>query len=42
MPKSWPQSIGETTIVRKFLENFGGDNARYTFKGFSVSGDHTG
>eukprot|EP00388_Colpodella_angusta_P008232 GDKJ01022657.1.p1 GENE.GDKJ01022657.1~~GDKJ01022657.1.p1 ORF type:complete len:545 (+),score=103.58 GDKJ01022657.1:25-1659(+) len=42
MPKSDGQAAGEVKVVRDFLENFAGDNPRFTCRGFSVSGDHTG
>ena len=42
MPKSYAQAKGEYVVTRRMIENFGGDNPRFTFKGFSVPGDHTG
>ena len=42
MPKSDVQSKGELTVTRKFFENFAGDNARFLFRSFNVSGDHDG
>ena len=29
-------------VTRRFLENFSGDQVRFTAKGFNVSGDHFG
>jgi 1-pyrroline-5-carboxylate dehydrogenase len=42
MPKSDVQCRGELTVTRKFFENFAGDNARFLFRSFNVSGDHDG
>jgi 1-pyrroline-5-carboxylate dehydrogenase len=42
MPKSDVQSLGEVVVTRRFFENFAGDNARYLFRSFNVSGDHDG
>jgi len=41
-PKSWPQSIGEPTVTRKWLEDYGCDNVRYLARSFGVPGDHAG
>ncbi|KAJ4457301.1 putative Delta-1-pyrroline-5-carboxylate dehydrogenase 12A1 [Paratrimastix pyriformis] len=41
-PKSWPQALGEVTIVRVFLQNFCGDQVRFLARGFSVPGNHYG
>lgn len=42
MPKSTAQATGEVVVTRKFFENFTGDNPRFLFKSFNVSGDHDG
>ena len=42
MPKSYAQSNGEVVVVRKFLENFSGDQPRFLMQSFNVSGDHNG
>jgi len=41
-PKSYPQAMAETTVTRRFFENFSGDQVRFLARGFSVPGDHTG
>ena len=40
--KSYQQAYGELVVSRRFLENFSGDQVRFTAKGFNVSGDHFG
>jgi 1-pyrroline-5-carboxylate dehydrogenase len=42
MPKSYPQCLGEVTVVHQFLKNFGGDQVRFLAKGFSHPGDRLG
>lgn len=41
-PKSKTQSLGETFVTMKFLENFGGDQVRFLARSFAVPGDHYG
>jgi 1-pyrroline-5-carboxylate dehydrogenase len=41
-PKSWPQSVGEPVVVRKWLENYSCDQVRYLARSFGVPGDHAG
>ena len=41
-PKSWPQSVGEPQVVKKWLENYSCDNVRYLAKSFGVPGDRSG
>lgn len=41
-PKSDMQATAEVVVTRNFLDNFGGDNARFLLKGFQVPGDHPG
>ena len=42
MPKSLIQAKGELNVVRKFLENFSGDQVRFLCKSFNAPGDHQG
>jgi 1-pyrroline-5-carboxylate dehydrogenase len=42
MPKSAVQAKGEVNVVRKFFENFSGDQVRFLCKSTNVSGDHLG
>lgn len=39
MPKSDTQLRNEILVTRQFLDNFSGDNPRFTIKGFVVPGD---
>lgn len=41
-PKSLPQATAEVVVTRRFLENFGGDQPRFTAAGTVVPGDHAG
>jgi 1-pyrroline-5-carboxylate dehydrogenase len=41
-PKSMAQCLAEVRVVKKFLQNFGGDQVRFLARGFHVSGDHLG
>ena len=41
-PKSWPQSVGEPVVVRKWLENYSCDQVRYLARSFGIPGDHAG
>eukprot|EP00884_Botryococcus_braunii_P001748 jgi/Botrbrau1/11574/Bobra.60_1s0024.1 len=41
-PKSYAQALGEVVVTRRFLENFSGDQVRFTARSFVVSGDHAG
>ena len=42
MPKSWRQCMGEVTVVRQFLKNFGGDQVRFLARGTVDPGDYAG
>jgi len=42
MPKHSDQILGEVRMVRKYLENFTGDNPRFALRGFIVPGDSDG
>lgn len=42
MPKSFIQARAEVIVVRKFLENFSGDQPRFLCRSFNVAGDHLG
>jgi 1-pyrroline-5-carboxylate dehydrogenase len=42
MPKSYPQCVGEVRVVKQFLKNFSGDQARFLAAGNSTPGDHAG
>lgn len=39
---SFFQAEGEVAVVRKFFENFSGDNVRLMMRGFVQAGDHGG
>lgn len=41
-PKHFAQAKGEVDVVRKFFENFSGDQVRFLARGFSVPGDRYG
>ena len=41
-PKSLPQATAEVVVTRRFMENFGGDQPRFTAAGTVVPGDHAG
>jgi 1-pyrroline-5-carboxylate dehydrogenase len=41
-PKSWAQATAEVVVTRRFLENFSGDQVRFTARAFAVAGDHPG
>jgi 1-pyrroline-5-carboxylate dehydrogenase len=41
-PKSWAQSLGEPTVTRKWLEDYGCDNVRFLARSFGIPGDHAG
>lgn len=42
VPKSYPQCIGEPTVTRKWMENYGCDQVRYLARSFGIPGDHSG
>ncbi|KAL1528800.1 hypothetical protein AB1Y20_010125 [Prymnesium parvum] len=42
VPKSYPQCVGEPTVTRKWMENYGSDQVRYLARSFGVPGDHLG
>ena len=42
MPKSLKQCVGEVTVVKQFLKNFGGDQVRFLANGTTSPGDHVG
>jgi 1-pyrroline-5-carboxylate dehydrogenase len=41
-PKSTAQATAEVVVTRRFLDNFGGDQPRFTAAGRVVAGDHAG
>lgn len=42
VPKSFAQCLGEPTVTRKWMENYGCDQVRYLARSFGVPGDHVG
>ncbi|EIE18461.1 aldehyde dehydrogenase [Coccomyxa subellipsoidea C-169] len=41
-PKHDAQARAEVVVTRRFLENFSGDQVRFTARSFGVAGDHAG